>query len=138
VVPKLVSFPKIRESLKLGNQIEGNLVEIWQTNVLDELSTLWTCFDKQEGMTAMLFGEAKAKTAEATPARISVTRGNFWQKIEEAFLLQIGSSKGPTLPSSKKVDIQTIPKVQRETLRIAAPNFSERPSLAIEKKTHRL
>lgn len=135
VVPKLVSFPKIRESLKFGNQIDGNLVEIWQPDVLDELSTLWSCFDKQEGMmTALLFGEAKAKTTEATPARISVTRGNFGQKIEETSLLQIGSSKGPTLPSSKRVDIQTIPKVQRETLRIAAPNFFRAPFIGDRKE----
>jgi hypothetical protein len=126
-VPKLISFPKIRDSLKLGQKIEGNVVEIWSPDVLDELNTLWSCFGKTEGLTAILFGEARAQNPEATSARLSVTRGSFGPKLEEGSLLRIGPGQGPWLPGSKKVDISTIPTVQRETLRVAAPSFFRVP-----------
>ena len=88
-VPKLISFPKIRDSLKLGQKIDGNVVEIWSPDVLDELNTL-----------------SRAQNPEATSARLSVTRGSFGPKLEEGSLLRTGPG-----PGIKKVDISTIPTV---------------------------
>eukprot|EP00438_Fugacium_kawagutii_P016850 Skav219682 [mRNA] locus=scaffold817:68613:71852:- [translate_table: standard] len=122
-VPKLISFPRLKENLKLGQELEGNLIEVWDPAALDELHTLWTCFDKKDGLTALLLGNAKKQSTAATSARLSVTRGSEGQKLEEVSLLRIGSGNGPWLPQSTKVHIRDFPAVQRETLRIAAPSF---------------
>lgn len=127
VSPKLISVPKIREALKEGSPLTGNVVEIWNPEIVSELLTLWDCFDHKAGMTALLFGQAKRDTLGALHTRLSISRGNFGPKLEEAGLLKIGPGVGPWLPSSKKIDMKTTPKVQRETLRVAAPSVFRAP-----------
>eukprot|EP00438_Fugacium_kawagutii_P032616 Skav233161 [mRNA] locus=scaffold1669:495717:501543:+ [translate_table: standard] len=127
VVPKLVSVQKIREALKEGAPLTGNIVEIWNPEVAAELQTLWDSFAYQEGMTALLFGQAKKDTAGTLHTRLSISRGSFGPKLEETGLLKIGPGKGPWLPTSHKVDMKSTPKVQRETLRVSAPSVFRAP-----------
>ena len=129
VPPKLVSFPKIKSCLRSGESFGGNVCEIWDYHTLEELLTLWSCFQQTQGLTALLFGDAKQKAQGACHARLSLTRGSFGHKLEDPGLLKIGEGRGPWLPVSKKVDITSIPKVQRETLRISAPSCFRTPFL---------
>ena len=126
---KLVSFPKIKSCLRSGESFDGNVCEIWDYHTLEELLTLWSCFQQTQGLTALLFGDAKQKAQGACHARLSLTRGSFGHKLEDPGLLKIGEGRGPWLPVSKKVDITLVPKVQRETLRISAPSCFRTPFL---------
>lgn len=132
VPPKLISFNKLKFSLKEGIPVDGNIVEIWDSKTLTELQTLWACFEKKEGMTALLCGNARSDTPGVCYTRVSVCRGAYGQKLEDLALLKIGNGIGPWLPTSQKVDFKTIPKVERQTLRVAAPSFYRAPFIGAE------
>lgn len=77
--PKLVSFPVLKQSLKSNQPVQGNLVEIWDPKVFDELKTLRSCFDPRKPLTAVLCGAAK-DVEGATFSSFAFTRGEFGQK----------------------------------------------------------
>ena len=102
VPPELVSFPKIKSCLRSGESFGGNVCEIWDYHTLEELLTLWSCFQQTQGLTALLFGDAKQKAQGACHARLSLTRGSFGHKLEDPGLLKIGEGRGPWLPGEQK------------------------------------
>ena len=132
VPPKLISFQKLRNSLRDGKPIEGNVTEIWDKKTLHELETLWSSFEKKEGFTALLCGPAKLHTEETCHTRMSVCRGQYGQKLENVGLYKIGPGQGPWLPTSHKIDVKSIPKVERQTLRAAAPSFYRTPFIGTQ------
>jgi hypothetical protein len=121
-VPKLVSFPKVRASIKEGKEIPGNVIEIWDAQSYDELQTLWDCFALQKGATVLLCGPAKS-VAGACHTKMSLSRGGYGHKLEAVALAKLGTQPAPWFPTAKRVEMTTVPKVERHTLRIAAPDF---------------
>lgn len=126
--PKLVSLPKVRAYLREGETVLGNIVEIWDLESLSELQTLWASFGPSQGITALLCGPAK-QAQGACHSKFSLVRGGYGHKLESVGLLKLGSTAAPWFPSAKKIEIASMPKVERRTLRIAAPCFFRQPFL---------
>lgn len=117
--PTLVSIPQIKGSLKKGENA-GNITEVWTLNDLDELTSLWKTFEDPQPLTALLMGEAQKKEGVLW-TRLTLTRGGWGAKTEQAALLQIGQKKGPWI-SVTRVNQDSVPKVERTTIRISAPS----------------
>ena len=113
-------IPRLKAALKANEPLGGNLVEIWSRDTLEEIQTLWSCFNCSSPFTALLLGPAKDSDG-VTHTSFSPTRGHHGQKIEHVGLLQIGEAKGPWLPKAQKVQVTAAPQVQRKTVRVAAP-----------------
>lgn len=94
----------LKQSLKSNQPVQGNLVEIWDPEVFDELKTLWSCFDPRKPLTAVLCGAAK-NVEGATFSSFAFTREEFGQKIEHVALISVGEGSGPWLPKARKVEM---------------------------------
>ncbi|CAL1145493.1 unnamed protein product [Cladocopium goreaui] len=95
--PKLIPFPKIKQQLRNGDAVEGNITEIWTRKEMDELSLLWKSFEDPAPLTALLFGNAKDYPA-VLHTRISTTRGNHGPQTEHVALVQ-AAKKAKLSPS---------------------------------------
>ena len=126
--PKLIPFPKIKQQLRNGDAVEGNITEIWTRKEMDELSLLWKSFEDPAPLTALLFGNAKDYPA-VLHTRISTTRGNHGPQTEHVALVQVSKKKSPWIPKSTKIAQEKLPKVERTGVRICAPSEFRSPYL---------
>ena len=126
--PKLIPFPKIKQQLRNGDAVEGNITEIWTRREMEELSLLWKSFEDPAPLTALLFGNAKDYPA-VLHTRISTTRGNHGPQTEHVALVQVSKKKSPWIPKSTKIAQEKLPKVERTGVRICAPSEFRSPYL---------
>ena len=117
--PKIVSFGKIKACLREGHPIPGNVTELWTEDQIQELRTLWAAFDRSEGLTALLCGNAR-RSEGAHWTRLMLTRGSSRENMEQVALLEIGK-KGPWIPKPKVVPADKFPSVEQLTVRVTAP-----------------
>ena len=113
--PKLIPFGRLKANLRDSVSPEGNLIEMWNPDDVAELRSLWTGFEQAGGLTAVLCGSAMQMPG-AFPTRLSFARGRNGSQLENVALLQIGSRNNPWTHLSKKVKVDDVPQVQRETV----------------------
>ena len=128
VPPKLTTLGRLKGLTKAGNAADGNVIEITSKDELDEIRTLWASLEDPSPLTALLCGDARSSMG-ALLTRMSLSRNRGSPKIEDVSLLQIGKLKGPWIPTSKPIKADSLPQVQRVTLRVAAPSCYRGPFL---------
>ena len=120
--PRLISYFGLKQSLLNGMKPEGNLVEIWDEEYLDELVCLWESFGDPFACTVRLSGHACRRDG-ALVTQLSVTRGSFGPALEKVGLLQLGQKDGPWMCETTVVAKDKVPQIpsDRATIRITAP-----------------
>ena len=120
--PKLIGYFGLKQSLLNGKKPEGNLVEIWDEEYLDELICLWESFDDPFACTVLLSGHACRRDG-ALVTQLSVTRGSFGPALDKVGLLQLGEKNDPWMHETTFVAKDKVPQipVDRATIRMTAP-----------------
>ena len=119
--PRLGNYTAILEAIKQSQEIKHNIVEIQQAEHLDTLRTFWTAHECPSNITVICSGSAY-HTEGSTFSTAKVTRKNQQQRIENISICALGSKdKCPWPTPSITFASKDIPKVERSTLRIAAP-----------------
>lgn len=117
---KLVLLSLLKGCLRKGEDLPGNVCEIWRQRDVEEVQMLWQSFDNPAPLTLLLLGEAQ-KAEGITFTRLTVSRGQWGPKIEHVALLSVGSNKSPWTPKSTVVPTDQIAKIERVSVRVSAP-----------------
>ena len=122
-VPAFQPFVDIATDIKAGKDISKiNITEISQWHDVQEARTMWHSYGCTGSLTLILSGEAK-DTEGAKHTRLTLSRGKAGQKVEDVSLLFLGDAgKAINTKPSIKVDPSKLPKIDRCTLRVAAPS----------------
>eukprot|EP00438_Fugacium_kawagutii_P014087 Skav231790 [mRNA] locus=scaffold734:6871:14739:+ [translate_table: standard] len=124
--PKVTSSARLKDSLRKGEPLPGNVCEVWTVRDLEELQALWQSFDDPGPLTAVLFGEAQTHQGILF-TRLLVHRGSWGPKIENVGLCQISTQRAPWIPQLRTLKEQDIPKIERTTIRVCAPKLFRGP-----------
>ena len=119
--PRLGNYTATLEAIKQSQEIKHNMVEVQQAEHLDTLRTFWTAHECPTNITVICSGSAY-HTEGNTFSTAKVTRKHQQQRIENISICAFGSKeKCPWPTPSITFASKDIPKVQRSTLRVAAP-----------------
>ena len=119
--PRPGNYATILEAIKQNQEIKHNMVEVQQAEHLDTLRTYWTAHECPCNITVLCSGTAY-HTEGNTFSTAKITRKHQQQRIENISICALGSKeKCPWPTPSIKFASKDIPKVERSTLRIAAP-----------------
>lgn len=118
-VPQLCPARSALEALRSGQAMPGNLVELRTVDSLTEFEDCWQSYGCPGSMTLLLTGGLQHDSQHST--RISLSRGNQAQSLEKVGLVKLGSLPGPWTHDIQKVDLTAIPKVDKVSIRITAP-----------------
>ena len=121
-VPKILESQELMRKIRAGESDDTtNIAPVNSIAEAKQLVSSWKAFGSQGGYTLLLTGPAKSMPG-ATPARIRVLRNNAIFKVEEVALFALGdANQAIWIKPTITVQPQTLPKIDRVTVRIAAP-----------------
>ena len=121
-VPKILESQELMRKIRAGESDDTtNIAPVNSIAEAKQLVSSWKAFGSQGGYTLLLTGPAKSMPG-ATPARIRVLRNNAIFKVEEVALFALGdANQAMWIKPTITVQPQTLPKIDRVTVRIAAP-----------------
>ena len=120
--PRLIRYNQLIDAIKKQERSHHNIVEITTPLEFDTLCTYWTTCNFQQAITLICTGEALHTTGNTyTSAKIKRQHATTY-KVENISLKALGDKAQCPWPfTSSQFKAADIPKVERSTIRIAAP-----------------
>lgn len=120
--PRLIRYNQLIDAIKKQEHSQHNIFEVTTPHEYDTLCTYWTTYNYQQAFTLICTGEALKTTGNThTSAKIKRQHAKTF-KVENISLEALGDKAQcpwPFTPTQFKA--ADIPKVERTTIRIAAP-----------------